>query len=181
MVVVTNYFHQVIPSGSGQYLNAMILSSNMPNLIIFNQKSYGCRWGRTVDRDGQWQQITVSFSRSPRVKWPVEHYVRTGRDMYMLQYRIPSFPRNSDWNDCIYHEVPVKILRCLSSSRSVLSPVMLTVPHPFAFGGPETSSASHYWQIAYDATDEPVDEECTCASPMGSGLEPTWVMAQLED
>ena len=96
MVVVTNYFHQVIPSGSGQYLNAMILSSNMPNRIIFNQKSYGCRWGRTVDRDGQWQQITVSFSRSPRVKWPVEHYVRTGRDMYMLQYRIPSFPRNSD-------------------------------------------------------------------------------------
>ena len=115
----------------------------MPNRIIFNQKSYGCRWGRTVDRDGQWQQITFSFSRSPRVKWPVEHYVRTGRDMYMLQYRIPSFLRNSDWNDCIYHEVPVKILRCLSSSRSVLSPVMLTVPHPFAFGGPETSSASH--------------------------------------
>ena len=134
-----------------------------------------------MDRDGQWQQITVSFSRSPRVKWPVEHYVRTGRDMYMLQYRIPSFPRNSDWTDCIYHEVPVKILRCLSSSRSVLSPVMLTVPYPFAFGGPETSSASHYWQIAYDATDEPVDEECPCASPMGSGRESTWVMAQLED
>ena len=99
----------------------------------------------------------------------------------MLQYRIPSFPRNSDWNDGIYHEVPVKILRCLSSSRSALSPAMLTVPYPFAFGGPETSSASHYWQISYDATDEPVDEECTSASPMGSGLEPTWVMAQLED
>ena len=181
MVDITNYFHQVIPSGSGQYLNAVVLSSNMPDRIIFNQKSYGGRWCRTVDRDGRWQQITVSFSRRPSVNWPVEHYVRTGRDMYMLQYRLPSFPRNSVSDDCTFHEVPVKILRCLSSSRSVLSPVMLTVPYPFAFGGPETSSASHYWQIAYDATDEPVDEKCPCASRMGSGRESTWVMAQLED
>ena len=58
---------------------------------------------------------------------------------------------------------------------------MLTVPYPFAFGGPVTSSASHYWQIAYDATDEPVDEEFPCASPMGSDQESPWVMAQLED
>ena len=134
-----------------------------------------------MDRDGQWQPIIVSFSRSPRVKWPVEHYVRTGRDMYMLQYRLPSLPRNNVSDDGSFHEVPVKILRCLSSSRSVLSPVLLTVPYPFAFGGPETSSASHYWQIAYDSTDEPVDEECPCASPSGSGRESTWVMAQLED
>ena len=99
----------------------------------------------------------------------------------MLQYRFPSFPRNNVSDDNTFHEVPVKILRCLSSSRSVLSPVMLTVPYPSAFGGTETFSARHCWQIAYDATDEPVDEEFSCASPMGSDIESPWVMAQLED
>ena len=180
-MVIINYFHQVTPSGSGQYLNAVILSSNMPNRIIFNQKSYGCRWGRTVDRDGQWQQITVSFSRRTRVNWPIEHYVRTGRDMYMLQYRLPSCPRNSASDEGTFRDVPLKILRCLSSSRSVTSPVLLTLPNPFAFGGPETSIVSNYLQIAYDATDEPVDEELPSVSPMGSDQESPWVMAQLED
>ena len=101
--------------------------------------------------------------------------------MYMLQYRLPSCPRNSASDEGIFHDVPLKIPRCLSSSRSVMSPVLLTVPYPFAFGGPETSIVRYYWQIAYDATDEPVDEEFLCASTMGSDLESPLVMAQLED
>ena len=44
MEVVINHFHQVSPSGTGQWHNSLILSTAMPESIIFNNITYPCRW-----------------------------------------------------------------------------------------------------------------------------------------
>ena len=122
MEVVTNYFDQVTPSGSGQYHNSFVLSSTMPNSIIFINKSYNCRWGQTTDQDGQWKEITVSFCRHPMDNWPTEHYVRMGKDAFILQYRSPSNPCHRVSAEGTFYDVPLKILRYLSFSRCASLP-----------------------------------------------------------
>ena len=165
MEVITNYFHQVMPPGSGQYHNSLVLSSTMPNTIIFNNKSYNGRWGQTVDRDGQWREITESFSRYSRDKWPTEHYVRTGKDTYILQYRRPSNPCHRASAEGIFYDVPLKILRCLSFSRSASAHVFSCVPVMSIFG--------HYLQVSYDATGDLPDSDqplCITDGPVSAAV-----------
>ena len=140
MEVVTNYFDQVTPSGSGKYRNWLVLSITMPNSVILNNKSYNCRWGQTTDQDGQWQEITVSFCRHPRDKWPTEHYVRIGKDTYILQYRSFSNHCHRAAAEGTFYDVPLKILRCLSFSRSdSSSPSHSGTREAYAPCGPEAS------------------------------------------
>ena len=103
--------------------------------------------------------MALSFSRCSRDKWPTEHYVRTGKDTYILQYRRPSNPCHRASAEGIFYDVPLKILRCLSFSRSASSPVLLSVPEAYVFGGPEMSIFGHYWQVAYDATGDLPDSD----------------------
>ena len=152
MEVVTNYFHQVSPFGFGQYRNSSVLSIIMPNNVIFNNISYNCRWGQTIDRDGQWQEITVSFCRRSRGSWPTLHYVRVSKDLYILQYRQPSDTRHRASADGIFYDVPLKILRCLACSRSASSPLPTSTLGAYVPGGPETMIYVFYWQPLYDAT-----------------------------
>ena len=152
MEVVTNYFHQVSPSGSGHFRNSLVLSTTMPNNVIFNNISYNCRWGQTTDRDGQWQEITLSFCRRSRGSWPTEHYVRVSKDLYILQYRRPSDTRHRASADGIFYDVPLKILRCLTFSRSASSPLLTSTLGAYVPGGPETTIYGHYSQLAYEAT-----------------------------
>ena len=116
MVVVTNYFDQITPSGNCQYHNTMILSTAAADVVVFNNMSYPCRWRHTIDNDGQWQQITVSFVWHPGDEWPVEHYVRIGYGTFILQSRLPATRCDRPSEDGTFYDVPLKILRVLSLS-----------------------------------------------------------------
>ena len=125
MEVVVNHLHQVCLSGTGQWHNSLILSTARPESIVFNNITYPCRWDQTTHQDGQWKEIILSFCRrQSRGSWPTEHYVRVGKDLYILQYRCPSdSQRHQESADGILYDVPLKLLRCLSCSRGISSQV----------------------------------------------------------
>ena len=129
--------HRLDPASSA-ILWCSPLPTTMPNNVIFNNISYNCRWGQTTDRDGQWQEITLSFCRHSRGSWPTEHYVRVSKDLYILQYRQPSDTRHRASADGIFYDVPLKILRCLACSRSASSPLLTSTLGAYVPGGPET-------------------------------------------
>ena len=74
-------------------------------------------WSYSIYGDCQWRQISVSFSRKQCGVWPVETYVRVGSDIFMLQSRFPSIPCDRPSEDGTFYDVPLNILRVLSSSR----------------------------------------------------------------
>ena len=131
MEVVTNYFDQITPSGNGRFHNMMVLSKDVANVVVFNNMAYPCGWGHTIDYDGQWQQITVSFVRHPRDEWPVEHYARIGYDTFILQYRRPAIPCHRPSEDGTFYDVPLKILRVLSFSRCASEAPTLPGPRDY--------------------------------------------------
>ena len=149
MAVVTNYFDQITPSGNCQYHNTMILSTAAADVVVFNNMPYRCRWTHTIDNDGQWQQITVSFVRHPRDEWPVEHYVRIGYDTFILQFRLPATRCDRPSEDGTFYDVPLKILRVLSLSRCAAVAPTPPGPRQYLHLGPGAESVAFYLQIAY--------------------------------
>ena len=143
MAVVTNYFDQITPSGNGQYHNTMILFTAAADVVVFNNMPYPCRWRHTIDNDGQWQQITVSFV------WPVEHYVRIGYDTFILQFRLPATRCYRPTEDGTFYDVPLKILRVLSLSRCASVAPTPPGPRQYLHLGPGAESVVFYLQIAY--------------------------------
>ena len=103
----------------------------------------------TIDNDGQWQQITVSFVRHPRDEWPVEHYVRIGYDTFILQYSLPATRCDRPSEDCKFYDVPLKILRVLSLSRCATVAPTPPGPRQYLHLGPSAESVAFYLQIAY--------------------------------
>ena len=149
MAVVTNYFDQISPSGNGQFHNTIILSTAATDVVVFNNMSYPCRWRHTIDNDGQWQQITVSFVRHPRDEWPVEHYVCIGYDTFILQYGLPATRCDRPSEDGTFYDIPLKILRVLSLSRCATAAPTPPGPRQYLHLGPGAESVAFYLQIAY--------------------------------
>ena len=147
--VITNYFDQITPAWNGQYHNTLILSSLDANSIVFNNMTYPCVWSYSIDGDGQWQQITASFSRKQGVAWPVETYVRVGPDIFMLQSRFPSISCDCPSEDGTFYDVPLKILRVLSSSTCTSSRPTPPGMRNYLHHGPGASCVEHYWQATY--------------------------------
>ena len=117
----------------------MILFTDAANVVVLENMAYPCRWGQTIDYDGQWQQITVSFVRHQRDEWPVEHYVRIGYDTFILQYGRPAIPCHRPFEDCTFYDVPLKILRFFLFSRCASAAPTLPGPR------------DHYLQCGQDA------------------------------
>ena len=140
--VIANYFDQITLAGNGQYHNTLLLSALDANSVVFNNMTYSCVWSCSIDEDGQWHQITVSFPRK-HVPWPVDTYVRVGPDIFILQSRSPSIL-------CDY-DVPLKILRVLSSSRSASSRPTPPGSRNYLHHGPGSTCTEHYWQASYQA------------------------------
>ena len=109
------------------------------------------KWEHTLDADGQWQLISDSFVRYPREVWPVERYVRIGYDTFILQSRTPSFPCDRPSEDGTYYDVPLKLLKVLSSSRSFNVDPIPPGPRRYLHHGPGSASVEYYWQVAYRA------------------------------
>ena len=148
--VIANYFDQITPAGNGQYHNTLILSALDANSVVFNNMTYSCVWSYSIDEDGQWHQITISFSRK-HVPWPVETYVRVGPDIFILQSRSPSISCDRPSEDGTYYDVPLKILRVLSSSRSASSRPTPPGSRNYLHHGPGATCTEHYWQASYQA------------------------------
>ena len=160
--VITNYFDQITPARNGQFHNTLILSSLDANSVIFNNMVYQCVWSHSIDGDGQWKQITVSFSRKQIVPWPVETYVRVGPGIFMLQSRHPSISCDCPSEDGTFYDVPLKILRVLSSSTSTSSRPTPPGIRNYLHHGPGASCVEYYWQATYQAPigasgDRPLD------------------------
>ena len=146
--VITNYFDQISPSGSGQYHNKIILSALDANSVVFNNTTYPCVWSYTIDGDGQWQQIVVSFSRKQSIAWPVETYVRVGLDIFILQSRAPAISCDRPADDGTFYSVPLKILRSLLASMATSRPIPPSIRN-YLHHGPGASCVEYYWQATY--------------------------------
>ena len=164
-----------MPARNGQYHNTLILSALDANSVVFNNMTYSCVWSYSIDGDGQWRQISVSFSRKQGGVWPVETYVRVGPDIFMLQSRFPSIPCDRPSEDGTFYDVPLKILRVLSSSRC-----SSTLPTPpgsrnYLHHGPGASSVEYYWQVTYQvlltANEERSMEVIMCAPACSSQVD----------
>ena len=170
--VIMNYFDQITPAWNGRYHNTLILAALDANSVVFNNMTYSCDWNYSIDGDGQWRQITVSFSRKQHVPWPVETYVRVGPDIYMLQSRSPSISCDRPSEDGTFYDVPLKILRVLSSSRSASSRLTPPGSRNNLHHGPGATCAEHYWQASYQvprtATGERSIEALTCVAALSS-------------
>ena len=147
--VITNYFDQITPAWRGQYHNTLILLALDANSVVFNNMIYPCAWSYSIDGDGQWRQISVSFSRKQGGVWPVETYVRVGPDIFMLQSRFPSIPCDRPSEDGTFYDVPLKILRVLSSSRCSSTRPTPPGSRNYLHHGPGASCVEHYWQATY--------------------------------
>ena len=111
--------------------------------------TYPCVFSYSIDGDGQWRQISVSFSRKQGGVWPVETYVRVGSDIFMLQSRFPSIPCDRPSEDGTFYDVPLKILRVLSSSRCSSTRPTPPGSRNYLHHGPGASCVGHYWQATY--------------------------------
>ena len=96
-----------------------MLTTTKPDSFMFNNNIYTCRWTRTLLPDGQWREISFSFNRRHgRSRWSTEHYVRVGKELWILQRRTPSPPQYHYDATCgTFYDVPVKLLRPQSCIR----------------------------------------------------------------
>ena len=162
--VVMNVFIQIVPSANhGQIHNEMTLSMYSPDHVIFNQVQFDCKWNCTIDCDGQWRALSISWAHAPSERYgrPIEFYVRISREMFILQSRHyersdNSFPKFEGK----HYNVPLYLLRVKSSTSILRIPdpegVDVSV-HPMFAEHPhclvnvlDHGSAQIYWRNAYN-------------------------------
>ena len=121
MEVVCNHLIQVCPAGNGQWHNSIVLATDRPNTLMFNNIIYECRCSFTLSSDGQWKEISFSFNRRHgRSRWRTEHYVRTGKELWILLRRTQSLQQYNYNTTCgTFHNVTIKLLRLHSCIRGV--------------------------------------------------------------
>ena len=89
MDVYCNQFVQICPANYGQWHNTITLDIEKPNTLVLNEETYQSRWTCTMSRDGQWNEISFTFSRHHHhgEKLWTEHYTRIGPEIWSLLHR----------------------------------------------------------------------------------------------
>ena len=121
MDVLCNHLVQICPANSGHWLNAITLDIEKPNTLVFNDVTYVSRWSYTMDRDGQWSEISFSFNRHfCGNKWWTEHYTRIGPETWSLLHRSQT-PQQHNYGTAYgrFYDVPVKLLRLQACDRRI--------------------------------------------------------------
>ena len=114
MDVYCNQFVQICPANYGQWHNTITLDIEKPNTLVFNTETYQSRWTYTMSRDGQWSEISFTFSRHHNHggKFWTEHYTRIGPEIWSLLHR-SQIPQQHHYGTAHgrFYDVPVKLLR----------------------------------------------------------------------
>ena len=93
----------------------------MPNTLVFNDVTYESRWTYTMDRDGQWSEISFSFNRHYHDdKLWTEHYTRIGPETWSLLHRSQT-PQQHNYGtaSCRFYDVHVKLLRIQAWDKGI--------------------------------------------------------------
>ena len=96
-----------------------MLITEGPGTLMFNNTIYKCRRSWTLSSDGQWKEISFSFNRRyGHSRWSTEHYVRVGKEVWILLRRSPTLQQHH-YNTTFgtFYDVPAKLLRLHSCTR----------------------------------------------------------------
>ena len=121
MDVYCNHLVQICPANNGQWHNTITLDIEKPNTLLFNEKTYQSRWTYTMDCDGQWSEISFSFSRHHHQEiWWTEHYIRAGPEIWTLLHR-SQMPQEHHYVSAhgSFYDVPIKLLRLKAFVRGI--------------------------------------------------------------
>ena len=122
MDVYCNQFVQICPANYGQWHNTITLDIEKPNTLVFNEETYQSRWTYTMNRDGQWSEISFTFSRHHHHggKLWTEHYTRIGPEIWSLLHK-SQIPQQHHYGTahCRFYDVPVKLLRLQACDRGI--------------------------------------------------------------
>ena len=121
MDVYCNLFVQICPDNHGQWHNTITLDIEKRNTLVFNEQTYQSRWAYTMDCDGQWNEISFTFSRHLHGgKLWTEHYTRIGPEILSLLHRSQRpQQRNYGTAHSRFYAVPVKLLRLQACDRGI--------------------------------------------------------------
>ena len=121
MDVYCNWLVQICPVNNGQLHNTIALDIEKRYTLEFNGQTFQSRWAYTMDCDGQWSEISFTFSRHRYGgTLRTEHYTRIGREIWSLLHRSQMPPQRNQRNaHSRFYAMPVKLLRLQACERGI--------------------------------------------------------------